>query len=374
MNYKNSKSFFPVLFIAIFLISSCSTPSWFTIKKGVSQKAKLNELLDKEIIIIEGKEYVKVINKDFTQGGKGLKYLYIPIDEYLSNRNKYLIPTLTKEKEKREVSSGTFSQDLQKEALVKASEPLDSNLKRKVLVSYFDDRTSQKEEILGDWITERLKKEVNKRSKDVIFVDYQLVKDFLLQRGINIEELEKAEVLKLLNGIFGVHLIIKGELSGPYIFKVKRDKESYSSSILKIELKLINTSSGKIYKTLHSINPIISTKEYGAFSEEKAKSKAIDLCIAELSKSFIEEIGKIEWFCRIAKIEENDVYINAGKLSGIKPGDVLDIFSPGQYGTKMEAKGKIKITNLFGIDASMGRLIQGERPEMDDILRLAKIK
>jgi hypothetical protein len=35
-------------------------------------------------------------------------------------------------------------------------------------------------------------------------------------------------------------------------------------------------------------------------------------------------------------------------------------------------KGKIQISAFFGIDASMGRLIQGKNPDVDDILRLAK--
>lgn len=375
MDCKISKSFFPILFIIVFLISSCSIPSWFPIKKGISQKAKQKELLDKEIIIIEGREYIKVVNENVSEGEKRSKSIYIPLDEYLSNRDRYKTPTIAKEKEKIEISKGTFSQITPKETLIKASkEVLESNLKRKVLVSYFDDHSSTSEEILGDWITERLIKEITKRSKDIIFIDYQLVKEFLMNKGINIEDLEKYEILKLLNEIFGVHLFITGELKGPYVFTAKREKEISASSIINIEVKLISTYSGKVIKTLHSTNPIISTKEHGSFSEEKAKSRAIDLCISEISKSLIEEIGRVEWFCRIAKIEDSDVYINAGKLSGIKPGDVLDIFSPSQYEVKVGAKGKIQITNLFGIDASKGRLIQGERPEMDDILRLAKVE
>ncbi len=373
MDCKISKRFFPVLLIITFLISSCSIPSWFPFKKGVPQKAKLKELLDKEIVIIEGKEYIKVINENVSQGERGSRYLYIPVEEYLSNRDKYKTPTFTKEK--REILKEDFSKEIQKEALVKASlESSYSNLRKKVLVSYFDDRTTTGEEILGDWITDRLTKEVNRRSKDIIFIDYQLVKDFLIKRGNNIEDIGKTDVIKLLNEVFGIHLIIMGELSGPYIFITKGDRESSSSAILKIEAKLINTYTGKIFKTLNSTNPIISTKEYGSFSEEKAKSKAIDLCISELSRSIIEEIRRMEWFCRIARVEDNEVYINAGKLSGIKTGDVLDIFSPGQDGANTGSKGKVKITHLFGIDASKGELIQGKRPEIDDILRLARIE
>jgi hypothetical protein len=35
-------------------------------------------------------------------------------------------------------------------------------------------------------------------------------------------------------------------------------------------------------------------------------------------------------------------------------------------------KGKVRISAFFGLDASMGRLIQGKDPDVNDILKLAK--
>jgi hypothetical protein len=37
-----------------------------------------------------------------------------------------------------------------------------------------------------------------------------------------------------------------------------------------------------------------------------------------------------------------------------------------------EAKGKIRISEWFGIDASIGKLIQGKKPDVNDILKIAK--
>jgi len=376
MEHKKSRALFPILFIFVFLIffviSSCSTPSWFPIKKGAPHKAKLKELLDKEIVIIEGQEYIKVLNENGTQAGSSQKYLYIPIDEYLSKKDRYVLPSIAKDKEKREFTKIAQPTELKKEISIKTPVgSVSSRLKKKVMV-YFDDRISSGEEILGDWISERLMNEINRRSKEVLFIDYQSVKDFLKQREILIEDIQRPDVLKLLNEVFGIHILAKGELTGPYVFTTKGGKESSASSILKIEMKLINASSGKIINTLYSTNPILSTKEYGFLSDEKAKSKAIDLCIADISRSLIEEIAKVDWFCRIARIDGEEVYINAGKLTGIKPGDVLDIFNNVQYGEKRVAKGRIEVSNLVGIDASMGRLISGEKPELEDILKLTK--
>jgi hypothetical protein len=80
----------------------------------------------------------------------------------------------------------------------------------------------------------------------------------------------------------------------------------------------------------------------------------------------------MDWFCRIAKVEGEEVYINAGKLTGLKVGDVIEVFRPGAPGERGEVKGKVKISAFFGIDASMGRLIQGKNPDVNDIVKLAK--
>jgi hypothetical protein len=80
----------------------------------------------------------------------------------------------------------------------------------------------------------------------------------------------------------------------------------------------------------------------------------------------------MDWFCRIAKVEGEEVYMNAGKLTGLKVGDVMEVFQPDGYGKQGEVKGRIRVSAFFGIDASMGRLIQGENLDVNDILKLAK--
>jgi len=69
-----------LLFILLFVFA-CSTPSWFPIKKGSPSKAKIKDLMDKEVVIIDKEEYVKVYNPRGPEGGNQPKYLYIPVNE-----------------------------------------------------------------------------------------------------------------------------------------------------------------------------------------------------------------------------------------------------------------------------------------------------
>jgi len=380
----NPRETVPRLFIFIFLfillfVFACSRPSWFPIKKGSPYMAKTKELLDKEVVIIDKEEYVKVLNPRASEGKDQPKYLYIPVNEYLSKKQTFTTPSIRMEEVKKESSATSTkpSSSLEEEVLVVSpSKPQFPGLKKKVLITYFDDRTTEGEEVFGDWVAEKLMKEVNRRSLQILFVDYQMVKEFLEKKGTNLKDLETPKVLQYLNEVFGVHAIVAGQLSGPYVFTTKtdKDKEGTASAIIRIDMRLVDTFSGKTLKNLSANNPIIATKESGSFSGEKAKVKAIDLTIANLGRSLARELDNLDWFCRIAKVEGEQVYVNAGKLTGLKVGDVMEVFRPGGSGERGEVKGKIKISDFFGIDASMGRLIQGKNPDVNDILKLAKIE
>ncbi len=336
----------------------------------------MKELIDKEVIIIDKYEYVKVQNPDAIKESGKPKYIYIPVDEYLAKRESFITPSIQRVEGKNELPSQVSS--LPPTGMVPPqkteSSPNFTNLKKKVLITYFDDRTQSPEERFGDWMAEKLIREVNQKSNKIIFIDYLMVKEFLEKKELPSRNLENFEILRLLNEVFGIHAIVSGEVSGPYVFITKglKDSEETSSAVIRFDIRLKDTFSGKTLKTLSFTNPIFATKEKGGLSDEKAKGKAIDISISELSRSLIKELEGMDWFCRIAKVDGEEVYINAGKLTGIKVGDIMEVIHPERIEKKEEIKGRIQISAIFGIDASVGRVIQGTRPDEKDILKLAK--
>jgi hypothetical protein len=379
MNLRRISSclFIFILLFILLLVFACSTPSWFPIKKGPPHKAKTKELLDKEVVIIDEEEYVKVINPNASQGKNQAQYLYVPVNEYLSKKNIYTasaIPGKGANKESPIVSKKPSALLEEEPLVISRPKPTLANLKKKVMITYFDDRTTEEGELFGDWVTEKLIKEVNRRSLLTLFVDYQMVKDFFEKKGPDLRDLEKPKALQLLNEIFGVQVLVVGQLSGPYVFtnRSTNDQEGTASAIIRIDMWLMDTFSGQTLKTLSAYNPVFAAKEKGPFPEEKAKVKAIDLTISSLGRSLAKELDGIDWFCRIAKVEGEEVYVNAGRITGLKVGDVMEVYRPGGAGERGEVKGKIQISGFFGVDASMGRLIQGKNPDVNDILRLAK--
>jgi hypothetical protein len=338
----------------------------------------MKELLDKDVVMIDREEYVKVLNPKASDGKDQPKYLYIPVDEYLSKKETFTATTTPTEGVKKD-SSVTLTKPssslLEEETLALSPSKLAlPRLKKKVLITYFDDRTTQGEEVFGDWVAEKLMKEINRRTLQVLFTDYQMVKEYFEKKGTDFKDLETSQGLQYLNEVFGVHALVAGELSGPYVFTTKttKDQEATASAIIKIDMRLVDTFTGKILKNLSAHNPVIAAKERGSFSEEKAKVKAIDVTIANLGRSLAKELDGMDWSCRIAKVEGEEVYMNAGRLTGLQVGDVMEVFRPGGSGEPGEVKGKVRISAFFGLDASMGRLIQGKDPDVNDILKLAK--
>jgi hypothetical protein len=375
--FKPRLLLFFIFFFSLFFIFACSTPSWFPIKKGPPHKAKMKELLDKEVIIIDKQEYVKVLNPKASEEKNQPKYIYVPVNEYLSNRKAFTTPpvqTAEPTKEATVASAKALSSLEERGLVVSPSKPASPGLKKRVLIPYFDDQTAEGEEVLGDWVAEKLMKEVNRRSFQVLFADYQMIKEFLRKKDLDPKNLETPKGLQYLSEVFGVRALVVGQLLGPYVFPTKtaNDQEETASAIIRIDIRVVDAFSGKTIKTLSASNPIFAAKEKGSFSEEKAKVKAIDLAIASLGRSLARELDRMDWFCRITKVEGEEVYLNAGKLTGLKVGDVMEVFRDGGFGERGEVKGRIQVSAFFGIDASIGKLIQGKNPDVNDILKLAR--
>ena len=86
------------------------------------------------------------------------------------------------------------------------------------------------------------------------------------------------------------------------------------------------------------------------------------------------------WEGRIAYIEEDKVYLNVGRLSGLKKGDVLSVYAQGRevinpvtgisLGYLGKKKGEVKIISFFGENASVAKILSGKGFKINDIVRL----
>jgi hypothetical protein len=176
--------------------------------------------------------------------------------------------------------------------------------------------------------------------------------------------------MKTLNELYGIQAVVKGVLSDVYASTSKveggGDKE-VSFALAKISLDVYDTETGKLLRQMSARNPFFLSRENGEMSSEKAKVKAVDLAIELIADDLLRKLLSLDWHARIASVETDRVFLNAGRLSGLQKGDVLEVYSPGIQvidkttnlplgRTKGDYKGDIEVVEVFGVDASWAKI------------------
>ncbi|HVN94861.1 MAG TPA: hypothetical protein VMT62_00380 [Syntrophorhabdaceae bacterium] len=230
-------------------------------------------------------------------------------------------------------------------------------MKRRVIVLPIEDQTDYKSEYLGDLATKRLISRLE-GTGTIICVDPETT-------GITGSLTDPAN-MKILNEVFGIQAVLKSSLADVYTTTSRIENSNAkeaSFALAKLNVAIYNTDTGLLLKQLSGRNPVSFSKEQGDLSAEKAKNKSIDLAIEVIADDILKAILYIDWHTRIVSIDEGKIYINAGRLSGLEKGRILEVYAPGEKAidpktkaplgtTKGIFKGEIEVVELFGVDAS----------------------
>jgi len=350
---------------------ACSLFPWG--KRSPYTKEELARLADKEIYIIDAEKYVKVIEGKDEKGN--IQFRYIKIEDYLAGEEESL--PLEAQRVKRTEIKETASEQREevKKTESKKNLPLTSKLfkhpylKRKMAVITFEDRTKFTYERFGEIIAEKLATKMEVEIFSSLVMDREMVKLTLEKLHLKPEDLKNPSKAKLLNNTIGIQGIVMGVVYGPFVTtSALSQNEKSSMAIVRIEVKLIDTAQGRIVKEFTATNPLVNSEEMGALSEEKAKFRAVDLALDQILFQVAEEINGMDWFTRIALVEENMVYLNAGYQTGLKEGDLLEVYPAGDLGGANPI-GRIKVSKLFGVDASAAQIIEGGKFQINDVVK-----
>jgi len=256
-------------------------------------------------------------------------------------------------------------------------------LKRKVCVVDFEDRTGPHEEKYGELAALRLYQELEKNQKAVL-VDKGLVWKALTGEGIEPEGLLQLDAMKRAHQLLGVQAFITGSISD---LQVKSSPPVGDSGItssmasVRLELRLIDASTGNLLRTFIGKNPSFTAVSTGPHSDHRSILKAVDSNIAQVMDGMLRYLDFLEWFSTVARVQDGKIYINAGRLTGLRVGNLLDVYEPGEEiinpitkfslgWTTGDRKGKVIITNLFGVDASVAEPVNGLGFRENDIVKI----
>jgi hypothetical protein len=262
---------------------------------------------------------------------------------------------------------------------------LQISLKRKVGILNFENNTSYKEEKIGDAVAKKLSDKLEATQR-VVTLDKSVVSETLNREGFKFENLSDPPVIKRAHQSLGIQAFALGTVTDVGLLSSKASEtsdEEVTFATAKVEIRLIDASTGNLLKTFIGRSPIFGTKETGEYSRGKAVLKAIELGLDDILEGFLRQLDLLDWATTIARVEGENVYLNAGKLSGVRIGDTLEIFEPGKEifhpttnlslgWTTGKLKGAVKVTDLFGVDAAIGRVAhQGAGFNSNDVVKSA---
>jgi hypothetical protein len=332
-------------------------------------KAELAKLSEKDIYVIDGEKYIKVPAGKDPDGNT--KFKYVKVDRYLKGEVEPLPLAAAQTKKKEEVQS--VERKAEEPKVVPEREPAPERkpvvlartlkhpyLKRKIAVLPFENRTTLTIEKFGEVIADRLAQKMGDTIFTCMVLDRETVRRTLERAGLNPGDLKDVRKTTVLNKALGVQGIIVGAVYGPFVTTTTPpDNERVSTAVMRVSARFIDTAQGRLAKEFTVTNSPVGSEEFGVMSEEKAKYRATDMIIDDIIAQVVDEINGMDWFARVAVVEGSTVYLNVGFQTGLKKGDLLEVYPAGDVAGK-NLIGKLEVSKLFGVDAAVARVIQGK--------------
>jgi hypothetical protein len=253
-------------------------------------------------------------------------------------------------------------------------------LRYKVLITEFQDNAKKSRKSISAAVNEQLSKQLDETGA-VVVVDREQAKKILgnIEGGAAIAPSSLVKLRTLL----GIQGVIVGTIQDVMVGTGKKEKAEESMAITKMDVRLFDTETGNVLKFIKSENPLFASHTEGTLSQDKAIQNAIDVTLQNVTDGIVRALAGLEWSTSVASIDGDKVYLNAGKLSGLKVDDVLEIYSLGREikhpvtGLSLgrlsgQLKGTIKIGQFFGLDAAEGKVVSGREIASGDLVKIAK--
>jgi len=337
---------------------------FFLISCSSGKKEEKKDVPQGKTVAVDGMETVKGINPPATSTAPAAKKPGPP-------------PSSTPARTESRVSSATA-----RPSYAPSLSLFSAGFRKKVVILEFENKTTYQEEKLGETVAKRLSERLEATQR-VVVLDQGAVSERLTQEGFKAGTLTDPAAMKRAHQSFGAQAFSFGTVTDVSLLSSKSSETSdgeISYATAKVEVRLIDASTGNLLKTFIGRSPIFGTRETGEYNRAKAVLKAIEFSLDEILEGFLRQLDLLEWSTTLAKVEGEDLYLNAGKLSGLRVGDLLEVYEPGREiihpttkislgWTTGQLKGAVKVADLFGVDAAVGKVVQGQGFSVNDVVK-----
>ncbi len=393
--------FIPIAFLAVmaFLCAACSIPledksTTDAVKPVKGEVVQETDVKPGDIKVVDGVEYIYARNMKFQFTPYEPEYMWVRKDRYepgawesmmLERRraNDELEARMAKlearvrgggpEIEHRQAAGPPRRPTSDAASYVAPTLPrpavrADLRLKRRVLVLPVVDAANAVQLHLGELATRKLTAMLEE-SGGVIAVDASQVA--LTQGGSSAGDMELLE----LHGIQAAVKVTLTTFSDGAPPRADGDAPRFKLSVV-----IFNTDTGALFGHSSAHTPVLLQKGAGS-TGEAAWAGAISFAVEQIGRDIVKGLQSLDWRARVAFVESGRVVINAGRSSGLRQGDTLDVYAVGEQVVdrttrvplgrmKGHYRGEIEVNELFGIDAARATIRKGATFSTTDLVYL----
>jgi hypothetical protein len=198
----------------------------------------------------------------------------------------------------------------------------------------------------------------------LLLVEPEEAEEVLAQQGLKIRQENKANIARTLGVYPAARLVL-------FLDKVALNRTGDQIQG-HLDYTVVDGFSGR---TINRDQRTVSADHSAA-----EKGELVRALLAPVVVDLEKRATKYGWSTRVAVVESKNVYLSAGKASGLNVGDMFAIYGPGKEIIHPIAKvsmgfqrgpykGMVKVVNLFGPDASEATVVAGpDTIEVNDIV------
>jgi len=262
-------------------------------------------------------------------------------------------------------------------------------LKRRIGVVDFENKTTYGANRLGTAASDILITELAKSGKFIV-VERDKLDKIMGEQKLAMSGAIDPNTAAKVGKILGLNAIVTGAISQ---FGEQTEGSEYlitqsKSQVVKctVDIRVVDAETGQILYADSGSG--LSRKHSGgvlglgtrAGYDETLEGDALRAAIAKFVDNIVTQVEKKPWSCRVADVDAQNIYLNAGSDSGLPQGTKLIAYHVGRpikdpttglvIGNTEEKVGEIKVARYFGDDGSVAELVSGSMPSQGDVVRM----
>jgi curli biogenesis system outer membrane secretion channel CsgG len=211
--------------------------------------------------------------------------------------------------------------------------------KLRVGVVNFQNKTPSRVLGIGEAAAEILGTILQKTERFIV-IPQQDLQSILSQQRLGASDIINPETAAKMGQIMGLNAIVTGSITAyseteeGYDYLVSKGKKQIAR--VTVDYRIVDTTTGVqlladsgagIYEK--SVGSVLGMGTKAAYDPD-LRDGALRDALTKAMVNMMKQLGKRKWNGRVAQVDGNNLYINAGQKSGLNVGEKLDVFRPGK--------------------------------------------